>query len=416
MVCYIQADDKEKNMDGNKKLFDIDGIHMLGNFDNGAVIGLDDEGYAYVETADSKLCDEKKQAEIDNAMKEMGFLDKEQEKKIDAAYLHVIDACNLNCVGCYSFIEDRNTSKKLSCDEIKKILDGLKQVGVQKIVISGGEPFIRNDLEEICKYAKEVCRFEFLTIITNGTMNIERYYPVLRYINQLNISIDGYSEKTYFIRDKGIMPKVLDTVRRLKDLIEINMIVTLHRKNIKYMKEYNELAKKMGVRFSFSIFTVDETNPLFNEYVLSDIDLIEIERILMELNIDASIEDIPIGGEAILCRSRCEAGNKLISIDARGDVYPCHMLHKKELLLGNSLKQEIRDIVFSETNPFQNLHVDNFEDCSECKYKYLCGGGCRGRSYLRYGNINQKDAYCAMIFNYYKDLMIEVKKNLGGIS
>ena len=63
-------------------------------------------------------------------------------------------------------------------------------------------------------------------------------------INQLNISIDGYSEKTYFIRDKGIMPKVLDTVRRLKDLIEINMIVTLHRKNIKYMKEYNELAKK----------------------------------------------------------------------------------------------------------------------------------------------------------------------------
>ena len=174
MVCYIQADDKEKNMDGNKKLFDIDGIHMLGNFDNGAVIGLDDEGYAYVETADSKLCDEKKQAEIDNAMKEMGFLDKEQEKKIDAAYLHVIDACNLHCVGCYSFIEDRNTSKKLSCDEIKKILDGLKQVGVQKIVISGGEPFIRNDLEEICKYAKEVCRFEFLTIITNGTMNIER--------------------------------------------------------------------------------------------------------------------------------------------------------------------------------------------------------------------------------------------------
>ena len=62
-----------------------------------------------------------------------------------------------------------------------------------------------------------------------------------------------------------------------------------------------------------------------------------------------------------------------------------------------------------------NMYVDNFDDCGECKYKYLCGGGCRGRSYLRYGNISQKDAYCAMIFNYYKDLMIEVKKNLGGV-
>ena len=52
------------------------------------------------------------------------------------------------------------------------------------------------------------------------------------------------------------------------------------------MKEYNELAKKLGVRFSFSIFTVDETNSLFNEYVLSDMDLIEIEKQLMELNVD----------------------------------------------------------------------------------------------------------------------------------
>jgi len=39
------------------------------------------------------------------------------------------------------------------------------------------------------------------------------------------------------------------------------------------MREYNELSKKMGVRFSFSIFTVDESNPLFKEYVMSDKDL-----------------------------------------------------------------------------------------------------------------------------------------------
>lgn len=403
-------------MSENTKLFDIDGIHMLGNFDNGSVIGLDEEGYAYIKNANPELCDKKKRDEIDMAMREIGFLDAVPEKRIDAAYVHVIDACNLHCVGCYSYVENRNSLNKLSLGEIQKILDGLRRVGTQKIVISGGEPFIRTDLEEICRYAKEVCGFEFLTVITNGTIDVERYYPVLCYLDQLNISIDGYSEDSCFIRDKGIMPKVLDTVKRLKDLIQINMIVTLHKRNMKYMKKYNELAKTMGVRFSFSIFTVDETNPLFDEYVLSDADLIEIERVMMELNIDAAIEDVPIGGEAIICRSRCEAGNKLVSIDARGNVYPCHMLHKEELLLGNSLKQDIKDIVFSENNPFQNLHADNFDECSECKYKYLCGGGCRGRSYLRYGNINQKDSYCAMIYNYYRDLMIELKKNLGGIS
>lgn len=412
---HTQADDIGENMSKDIKLFDVNGIHMLGNFDNGAVIGLDDEGLDYVKNIDSSLCDKKKKEEIDNAMQEMGFLDKTNEKKIDAAYVHVTDACNLHCVGCYSFVEDRNSLKKLSTDDIYIILDGLRNAGTQKIVISGGEPFIRDDLEEICRYAKKICKFQFVTVITNGTMDIKKYYPVIPYIDQLNISVDGYSETSHFIRDQGIMPKVLDTIKRLKGLVEINMIVTLHRKNKKYMNEYNELAKKLGVRFSFSIFTVDESNPLFEEYVLNDVDLVEIEKTLMELNIEASIEDIPIGGEALICRSRCEAGNKLVSIDARGDVYPCHMLHQKELVLGNSLKQEIKDIVFNENNPFQNLHVDNFEECGECKYKYLCGGGCRGRSYLRYGNVNKKDAYCAMIYNYYQDLMTEVKKNLGGI-
>lgn len=233
----------------NNKLFDIDGIHMFGNLDNGSVIGLDEEGYSYIKEGNSELCDKKKRDEIDRAMNEMGFLDDSAEKRIDAAYVHVIDACNLHCVGCYSYVENRNSVDQLSLDEIQKILDGLRRVGTQKIVISGGEPFIRKDIEEICKYAKEVCGFEFLTVITNGTMDIERYLPVLKYLNQLNISIDGYDEDSCFIRDKGIMSKVLNTVECLKDLIEINMIVTLHKKNMKYMKEYNELSKKIGADF-----------------------------------------------------------------------------------------------------------------------------------------------------------------------
>lgn len=413
LIC-IQADKKKgKNIMKDIRLFDIDGIHMIGNFDNGAVIGLDNDGLNYIKKGEQNICAQKKE-EIDNAMQEMGFLD-EIEKKIDSVYLHVTDACNLHCIGCYSFIDNRNLLNNLSTNQMKRILDSLKKVGVQKIVISGGEPFLRSDLKELCRYAKENCQFEFLTVITNGTLDIETYYPVIPYINQLNVSVDGYDENSRFIRDNGIMPKVLNTILKLRDMVEINMIITLHKKNMKYMKEYNILSQKLGVRFSFSIFTADEKNYLFKEYILNDRDLIQIEKNLMELNISAAIEDIPIGGELINCRSRCEAGNKLISIDARGDIYPCHMLHKQELLLGNILEENIEDIVFTSNNMFQNLHVDDFKECTDCKYKYLCGGGCRGRSYLRYGNLEQKDTYCAMIYHYYQDLMNEVKKNLGEV-
>ena len=63
-------------------------------------------------------------------------------------------------------------------------------------------------------------------------MNISDYEVVLPYIDALNISIDGYDDKTSFIRDKGIMKRVLDTVERLKEKIPIKLIVTLHKKNV----------------------------------------------------------------------------------------------------------------------------------------------------------------------------------------
>lgn len=67
-------------------------------------------------------------------------------------------------------------------------------------------------------------------------MNISDYEVVLPYIDALNISIDGYDDKTSFIRDKGIMKRVLDTVERLKEKIPIKLIVTLHKKNVPFMQ------------------------------------------------------------------------------------------------------------------------------------------------------------------------------------
>ena len=67
-------------------------------------------------------------------------------------------------------------------------------------------------------------------------MNISDYEVVCRILMH-NISIDGYDDKTSFIRDKGIMKRVLDTVERLKGKIPIKLIVTLHKKNVPFMKK-----------------------------------------------------------------------------------------------------------------------------------------------------------------------------------
>ncbi len=252
-----------------------------------------------------------------------------------------------------------------------------------------------------------------ISVITNGTLEWKHYEKALPYLDEVSISIDRYSAESCFIRDEGIMPKVISTIKIMKKIIKTHLISTLHKKNRNDMSRYIEFANLLGVTHSFSIFTANISNELFKEYILDTNDLIEIEQNLMNLSKNVKVNDMPIDGINLCCRERCESGNKLVSIDAKGDIYPCHMLHIDEVKLGNIFESTIEDIVFSEQNPFQNLNVDDFKECNVCDYKYLCGGGCRGRSYLYYNDLKSKDGYCVMIKNYYKDIVDLLKSKIS---
>lgn len=393
------------------ELFQIDGISILGNFQNGAVIGLDEEGKEYILNNQAHTEEEGKNgtiAELREALQELDFYQDRADKEIDAAYLHVTDKCNLHCLGCYSFVDMRNEKEDLRKEDCFQILSSLKDAGIKKLVISGGEPFLRKDLWEILKYGKEECHIQYITVITNGTLDFKAYEASLSYMDEINVSVDGFSPDTGFIRDEGIMPKVIESIKKFSEHLKVNLIITLHKRNMEYMEDYMEFAGYLGVNYSFSIFTAEPDNILFQDYILSDGDLLFVEKKLMELNGEVTLQDFPVDGFNLVCRKKCEAGNKLISIAADGTVYPCHMLHKDRFALGNALRRSIKEIVFSKENPFQELSVDKMHGCRNCNYKYLCGGGCRGRSYLYYSVLEEKDTYCTMIKNYYADVMANI--------
>ena len=148
------------------------------------VIGLDREGEEVVDLLKSNLIEisslSDNQKELYKVLEENDFLKScyKEIKGIDSVYLHVNSACNLHCLGCYSYVENRNTRNELSFDEWKCVIDDLSLLGVKNIVISGGEPFLRKDLREICKYIKETVNGS-LEVISNGTMNISDYEVVL---------------------------------------------------------------------------------------------------------------------------------------------------------------------------------------------------------------------------------------------
>jgi sulfatase maturation enzyme AslB (radical SAM superfamily) len=140
---------KEFKLHKRIKQFEIEGLDMIENLCNGSIIGLDDKGRNLVNLINdtglirTELLDSEEQHLLDCMIESKFFT--EEETSLKAAYVHLTDNCNLHCIGCYSYVENRNLKQEngLALESIYYILDQLKSSGVEQIIFSGGEPFIR---------------------------------------------------------------------------------------------------------------------------------------------------------------------------------------------------------------------------------------------------------------------------------
>lgn len=391
----------------NIKIFQVKGVTIIGNINNGMVIGLDDRGQELIkaiQTSDKEKIKilSKRENELYATLISNGFInDKRYEKDgIDTVYLHINSRCNLHCLGCYSYIENRNEKEEINYEQWILIIDQLIKHNTENIVISGGEPFLREDLGDICRYIKDNSRIR-LEVITNGTLDKKSYQKVIPYIDALNVSIDGYDEDTSFIRDKGIMGHVLENINWLKEIVKIKLIVTLHKKNIEHMAEYEKLAAKLKVFMSYSIFTADFESEVFKDYRFEESDFVKIGDNITNSSNEIEIIDTPDLRVGLNYREGCGLGKRTLSIGYNGDVYPCHMLQCDSCKMGNLLEYSLQEISEQSAFNLKKISLDHIEGCRECEYKYLCGGACRGRAYLFYGDVNKKDPYCLAARRFY---------------
>lgn len=145
----------------NIKLEQIESIWMLFNFDNQAVIGLDDKGRGFwnkIKNGNVTETEIKNNQDLYDALLEEDFIrtepfKKEEQFHITSAYVHLLNRCNLNCLGCYSMNDARNKETDASTEQWKLGFSRLKQAGVSSIVISGGEPLLRKDIIELVRFA-----------------------------------------------------------------------------------------------------------------------------------------------------------------------------------------------------------------------------------------------------------------------
>lgn len=379
----------------------ICGVDIIGNPDTHTIIGLDDEGMALIkrikdhEIIDDSLLTENEKLLIREMTSSGYFLQNIKERSIISTYLHVTSHCNLSCPGCYSFEENRNNLRNLTLDEIKTILNNLTRAGLEDLVISGGEPFCRDDIEEILRYAKVECGIKQVECITNGTADINRYRAASKHVDKLSFSLDSADPESAMIRSENVFNKVKEKILILRNEgANIEIIFTIHHGNIAQCKRMVEFADELKVSRRLSIFTV-EKNEKISDLMLDPDDYKKFKNLVISGEHTISVEDSSLGG-CLGCIDSCGAGKNTIAIASDGSIYPCHMfVGKKQLIIGNAIKDDIKTVVNNtQNNMLYNLTVDDVEQCKGCKIRYVCGGGCRFRAYATEGNIYGSDPMC----------------------
>ncbi len=301
-------------------------------------------------------------------------------------------ACNLRCIHCYCEAGQK-APFELSTGEIKDLMDDLKNLGIWALDIVGGEPLLRPDLYDLLKYARSIGLR--VMVNTNGTLLEEDTVKKLKESNpevMIGVSLDGPDPETNdFVRGKGSFEKAINGIKLLIDEgFDPVILNVINRRNWRRFEDIIDLARSLGARKIYVDRFVPVGRGALNKDKLdmSDLEWIEAIRHIRKL-IKIYEGEITFYVEENITGDLCTAGLTHASILANGWVVPCgHFRYSREFYMGN-----VREKPFSEIwHTFDREKVfPTPPPCERCKFKDLCGGGCKAVAYHRYGSVKNVD-------------------------
>jgi MoaA/NifB/PqqE/SkfB family radical SAM enzyme len=247
--------------------------------------------------------------------------------------------CNYRCRGCNVWKEQ--DKRELSTEEMRKGLDILKELGIVEIVLSGGNPLLREDAAEIIEYASKLF---ITTVYDNGSMAAKKI-DALRNVDFAAISIDSLDEakNDYIKAVPGAWKKAMDAVETLhNEGINVSVTPTISQQNLYEIVDITNYFTKKGIPVWYCLYSYDQTrdvNQLFrigkanDEFIIRDKQamvklcdvLIEMKRkngkILMTTKLLKVLKTLFSEGKRTW---KCQALQNFLVIDHLGRIAGCH--------------------------------------------------------------------------------------------
>lgn len=332
----------------------------------------------------------------------------------------ITSKCNLKCVHCRSASGIHSAVGDFTLEKAKKFIDDLTQWASPVIVLTGGEPLMREDVFDIAAYGTS--KGLRMAMATNGVLVNDDVCEKIKAsgIRIVSLSLDGATAAVHddFRQQEGSFQAVLNAAEYFrKHGIPFIINSSFAKRNQADIVATYRLAKSLHPKawYMFLIVPTGRGEELMKELISKE----DYEEILnWHYEMERDEEDILVrptcapqyyriwadrskeegkdkdrrnltfgtgGGKG------CIAGQSILLVNSKGDVLPCSYF---PVAAGNVFEQPLKEIW--ETSKLM-LDMRSFKDyegkCGVCKHLGVCGG-CRARAYAVTGDYMAEEPFC----------------------
>ncbi|MDR0553414.1 MAG: radical SAM protein [Treponema sp.] len=329
--------------------------------------------------------------------------------------LYLSWACNHKCVHCWVEGSPDNV-EHLEADICIDLLSKALPLGLRRIKITGGEPFVfMNSVETILDWCHE--HEVSAAMESNGTLLTEAFinrYLLNKQVN-LSVSLNGYDAKSHddFVNYKGSFDKVISSLNMLrKKGVAIEIITSIYKENIYGLEETIKLCVKYNpsmIKIN-PIISIGRGDVLLQEHKI--LDFVDIKALSVKVDEYAECYKTKIflhvppavrSFNALKCfgAGTCSYLNMLSLLPDKSLALCGYGGVNREMVWGTYNKEfELKTFWENNTaiNAMRNAkHIDGV--CGQCIHQKVCRGECKAIAVNHFNRWDAPSPFCQELFD-----------------
>lgn len=305
----------------------------------------------------------------------------QEHEKINTAYLMVTRQCNMNCDFCaISANKKMDLQREFTLIDIQdKVIPFLKKCTPHKLILTGGEPLIKDRIIEIASALHKELSCPIVLQSNGLKINSEIVKGLSGEIRQIDFSTKHMFEN----RNKEDMLKYNIEICK-KAGIDVLLTFVYERENKDDLYKVIDIAAQYDTMLQINV-VAPVGMAKEGSYILTDNEKIEMDLDIAEYIYKQKYETkilANILGGVIQVEKSCGAYGRVMAIFPEGNIYMCQCLEEPKYCMGNILTNTAEDIQINlekmllDNEIKATFHVESKDICNECDYRYLCTGKC----------------------------------------